>query len=70
LFRKLERRGVTRVAAAYLAVSWLAIKVIATVSEPLGIPDWIVNTTPDWIVKTTISSAILGFPGLRRCGQT
>ncbi len=53
-FQKLERRGVTRVAAAYLAVAWLAIEVLTTVSEPLGIPDW--------IVKATIISAILGFP--------
>ena len=39
-FQKLGGRDVTRVAAAYLAVAWLVIEVLVTVSEPLEIPGW------------------------------
>ncbi len=53
-FRKLAGRDVTRVAAAYLAVAWLLVEVVVTVSEPLGLPDW--------VGKVTIISALVGFP--------
>ena len=53
-FQKLGRRDVTRVAAAYLAVAWLVIEVLVTVSDPLGIPDW--------VDRVAIISALLGFP--------
>lgn len=53
-FQKLAGRDVTRVAAAYLAVAWLLVEVLVTVSEPLGIPDW--------AGKVTIISALIGFP--------
>ena len=53
-FQKLAGRDVTRVAAAYLAVAWLLVEVLITISEPLGIPDW--------VGKVTIVSALIGFP--------
>ena len=53
-FQKLGRRDVTRVAAAYLAVAWLVIEVLVTVSDPLGIPGW--------VDRVAIISALLGFP--------
>lgn len=53
-FQKLGGRDVTRVAAAYLAVAWLAIEVVVTVSEPLGIPGW--------FGRAAIISALAGFP--------
>lgn len=53
-FRKLGGRDVTRVAAAYLAIAWLAVEVIVTVSEPLGLPGW--------INRAAIISALIGFP--------
>lgn len=53
-FKKLAGRDVTRVAAAYLAVAWLLVEVLVTVSEPLSIPDW--------VGRVTIISALIGFP--------
>ncbi len=53
-FQKLAGRDVTRVAAAYLAVAWLLVEVLITISKPLDIPDW--------VGKVTIISALIGFP--------
>jgi Tol biopolymer transport system component len=53
-FQKLGGRDVTRVVAAYLAIAWLAIEVIVTVSEPLGLPGW--------INRAAIITALIGLP--------
>ena len=37
---ELRRRNVFRVAAVYGVVAWLLIQIVATVEEPLGLPDW------------------------------
>jgi len=41
LISELKRRNVFKVATAYIVVSWLAIQVISSVTEPLGLPDWV-----------------------------
>ncbi|MBT8089858.1 MAG: hypothetical protein KJO01_06600 [Gammaproteobacteria bacterium] len=41
LFAELRRRGVFRVAAAYLVVGWLLTEVLTTILPTLGAPDWV-----------------------------
>ena len=41
LLTELRRRSVLRVAAAYLALAWLALQVIDTVNGLLDLPDWV-----------------------------
>jgi Tol biopolymer transport system component len=41
LFQELRRRNVIRVAAAYLALAWLALQVIDTLKGILDLPDWV-----------------------------
>ena len=41
LIKELRRRSVIRVAAAYLALAWLALQVIDTVKGLLDLPDWV-----------------------------
>ena len=36
IFRELQRRNVLRVAAGYIAVSWLIVQVMDTMSEAFG----------------------------------
>jgi len=40
LVAELKRRGVLRVAAAYLVVGWLLTEVLTTILPTLGAPDW------------------------------
>ena len=53
-FAELKRRHVLRVAALYAAVAWLLIQVTDVVSEPLGLPGW--------LLKVVIWLTAIGFP--------
>ena len=53
-FAELRRRKVFRVAAVYLVAAWLAIQVVATVVEPIGLPAW--------TLRLVILLAAIGFP--------
>jgi hypothetical protein len=53
-FAELKRRHVLRVAALYAAVAWLLIQVTDVVSEPLGLPGW--------LLKVVIWLMAIGFP--------
>ncbi len=53
-FAELKRRHVLRVAALYAAVAWLLIQVTDVVSEPLGLPGW--------LLKVIIWLLAIGFP--------
>jgi len=37
---ELKRRNVFRAAAVYAVVAWLLIQIVATIEEPLGLPQW------------------------------
>lgn len=39
-WQELKRRNVFRVGAVYLAVAWLIVQVVSSISEPLNLPDW------------------------------
>ena len=54
LLEELKRRNVFKVAIAYLVVSWLAIQVVVSVSEPL--------TLPAWVPSFVIVLLAIGFP--------
>jgi TolB-like protein/Tfp pilus assembly protein PilF len=54
LLAELKRRHVLRVAALYAAIAWLLIQVIDVVSEPLGLPVW--------LLKVVIWLLAIGFP--------
>lgn len=54
LWSELSRRNVVRVAAAYLAASWLLLQVAATVLESF--------LAPAWIIQALIVAMVLGFP--------
>jgi len=53
-FAELKRRHVLRVAALYAAIAWLLIQVTDVVSEPLGLPGW--------LLKAVIWLMAIGFP--------
>ena len=53
-FAELKRRQVLRVAALYAAIAWLLIQVTDVVSEPLGLPGW--------LLKVMIWLLAIGFP--------
>jgi TolB-like protein/Tfp pilus assembly protein PilF len=53
-FAELRRRHVLRAAALYGAVAWLLIQVTDVVSEPLGLPGW--------LLKVVIWLLVIGFP--------
>ena len=57
-FAELRRRHVLRAAALYGAVAWLLIQVTDVVSEPLGLPGW--------LLKAVIWLLAIGFPGSAR----
>jgi len=40
LISELKRRNVFRAAAVYAVVAWLLIQIVATIEEPLGLPQW------------------------------
>lgn len=54
LFAELSRRHVFRAAALYGAVAWLLIQVTDVVTEPLGLPAW--------LLKVVIWLLVIGFP--------
>jgi TolB-like protein len=54
LLAELKRRHVLRVAALYAAVAWLLIQVTDVVTEPLGLPGW--------LLKVVIWLLAIGFP--------
>ena len=54
LYEKLQRRSVFRVAAAYLALAWLILQVIDTVSGILDVPSW--------FGRFTLIALAIGFP--------
>jgi hypothetical protein len=39
--REIRRRKIFQVAAVYAVVAWLIIQIVATVEEPLNLPDWV-----------------------------
>ena len=43
LFSEFRRRGVIRVAAAYLAIAWLIAQVLDLVSESFSAPEWVMR---------------------------
>jgi adenylate cyclase len=51
---ELKRRHVFRVAALYAAIAWLLIQVTDVVTEPLGLPAW--------LLKVVIWLLAIGFP--------
>jgi TolB-like protein/Tfp pilus assembly protein PilF len=53
-FAELRRRHVLRAAALYGAVAWLLIQVTDVISEPLGLPGW--------LLKVVIWLLVIGFP--------
>ena len=54
VWSELRRRNVFKVGAAYAVVAWLLIQIVASVQEPLGLPDW--------FDTAVIVLLILGFP--------
>ncbi|MDH3532096.1 MAG: adenylyl cyclase, partial [Gammaproteobacteria bacterium] len=40
LLGEVKRRKIFQVAAVYTVVAWLLIQIVATVEEPLNLPDW------------------------------
>src|SRR5262245_56877616 len=54
LLAELKRRHVLRVAALYAAIAWLLIQVTDVVTEPLGLPGW--------LLKVVIWLLAIGFP--------
>ncbi len=53
-FSELKRRNVTRVAIAYLVLSWLMAQVAEMLLETFG--------APDWVFKTLLALFVIGFP--------
>jgi adenylate cyclase len=53
-WEEFRRRNVFRVAAAYLAVAWLLIQLVANLSEMLQ--------APSWIGRATLVLIVIGFP--------
>jgi TolB-like protein/Flp pilus assembly protein TadD len=53
-FQQLQRRKVTRVAAGYIVLAWLAIQVADTIMPAVGLPEW--------AVTLTVALAMIGFP--------
>ena len=54
LFSEIKRRHVIQVALVYAVVGWALIEIVATIEEPLGLPDWV-----DTLVIVLV---IVGFP--------
>jgi TolB-like protein len=40
-WRELKRRKVGQVAAVYAVTAWLLVQIVATVEQPLNLPDWV-----------------------------
>ena len=38
---EIKRRKIFQVAAVYAVVAWLLIQIVATIEEPLSLPDWV-----------------------------
>ena len=53
-WQELKRRRVTRIAVAYIIVSWVLIQIADVTIDPLGLPEW-ADTMVIWLVG-------LGFP--------
>lgn len=54
LFSELRRRNVLRVAAAYLAIAWLALQIVDTLSGFIPVPEW--------LGLYLLAGLVIGFP--------
>jgi Tol biopolymer transport system component len=53
-FAEIRRRKVFQVAAVYAVVAWLLVQVVATIEQPLNLPEW--------FATVVIVSLAIGFP--------
>ncbi|MDH3647079.1 MAG: tetratricopeptide repeat protein [Gammaproteobacteria bacterium] len=54
IYAEIRRREVLRVSAVYAVGAWLVLQVAEVITEPLGLPDW--------IMPALIIAAVVGFP--------